>query len=74
MDWAGREARFEAGVRRHCLSARLRNVLCGSDAATSLAVLDKVPFWLGATADGQTVAFDQPGQEQAQAMLIENFR
>lgn len=41
---------------------------------TSLAVLDKVPFWLGATSDGQVVAFDQPGQEQAQAMLIENFR
>lgn len=41
---------------------------------TSLAVLDRVPFWLGATHDGQTVAFDQPGQEQAQAMLIENFR
>jgi Tol biopolymer transport system component/DNA-binding winged helix-turn-helix (wHTH) protein len=41
---------------------------------TSLAVLDKVPFWLGATFDGQVVAFDQPGQEQAQAMLIENFR
>ena len=41
---------------------------------TSLAVLDKVPFWLGATSDGQIVAFDQPGQEQGQAMLIENFR
>jgi hypothetical protein len=33
-----------------------------------------VPFWLGATADGKIVAFDQPGQEQAQAMLVENFR
>ena len=41
---------------------------------SSLAVLDRVPFWLGATADGHIVAFDQPGQEQPQAMLIENFR
>jgi hypothetical protein len=37
-------------------------------------VLNRVPFWLGATPDGRTVAFDQPGQEQAQAMLVENFR
>ena len=41
---------------------------------SSLAVLDRVPFWLGATADGKTVAFDQPGREQTQAMLVENFR
>jgi hypothetical protein len=39
-----------------------------------LAVLDRVPFWLGATADGKTVAFDQPGQEQAQIMLVDNFQ
>jgi len=41
---------------------------------TSLTVLKRTPFWLGATTDGTAVAFDQPGQEQAQAMLIENFR
>jgi Tol biopolymer transport system component/DNA-binding winged helix-turn-helix (wHTH) protein len=41
---------------------------------SSLAVLDRVPFWLGATSDGKTVAFDQPGREQSQAMLVENFR
>jgi Tol biopolymer transport system component len=41
---------------------------------TTIAVLDRLPFWLGATSDGKTVAFDQPGQEQAQSMLIENFR
>lgn len=41
---------------------------------TILAVLDRVPFWLGATRDGQAVAFDRPGQEEAQAMLVENFR
>lgn len=41
---------------------------------TTVAVLDRVPFWLGVTPDGQTVAFDQPGQEQAQTMLVENFR
>lgn len=41
---------------------------------TTLTVLDRIPFWLGATSDGRTVAFDQPGQEQDQAMLVENFR
>ena len=33
-----------------------------------------VPFWLTATRDGKTVAFDPPGWQQAQVMLIENFR
>jgi Tol biopolymer transport system component/DNA-binding winged helix-turn-helix (wHTH) protein len=41
---------------------------------TTVAVLDRVPFWLGATPDGHTVAFDQPGQEQTQTMLVDNFR
>jgi len=41
---------------------------------TSVTVLNRTPFWLGATPDGKTVAFDQPGQEQSQAMLVENFR
>jgi hypothetical protein len=41
---------------------------------TTLAVLKRTPFWLGATTDGRLVAFDQPGQEQSQAMLVENFR
>lgn len=41
---------------------------------TTIAVLDRTPFWLGATLDGHTIAFDQPGQEQAQTMLVENFR
>ncbi len=40
---------------------------------SSVAVLDRIPFWLGATADGRTVAFDQPGREQTQTMLVENF-
>jgi Tol biopolymer transport system component/DNA-binding winged helix-turn-helix (wHTH) protein len=40
---------------------------------TTIAVLDRVPFWLGATPDGKMVAFDQPGREQDQAMLVENF-
>ena len=44
------------------------------DRTTSVAVLDRIPFWLGATPDGKTVAFDQPGKEQTQAMLVENFR
>jgi len=41
---------------------------------TEIAVLDRVPFWLGAAFDGHTVAFDQPGREQSQAMMVENFR
>jgi Tol biopolymer transport system component/DNA-binding winged helix-turn-helix (wHTH) protein len=41
---------------------------------TTIAVLDRVPFWLGATPDGRTIAFDQPGQEQGQTMLVDNFR
>ena len=44
------------------------------DRTTILSVLDRTPFWLGATLDGKTVAFDQPGREQAQAMMVENFR
>ena len=39
-----------------------------------LGILDVVPFWLTATKDGRTVAFDKPGWQQAQVMLIENFR
>jgi Tol biopolymer transport system component/DNA-binding winged helix-turn-helix (wHTH) protein len=41
---------------------------------TTVAVLDRIPFWLGATSDGRKVAFDQPGQEQTQTMLVDNFR
>lgn len=39
-----------------------------------LTVLDEPPFWLAATHDGQTVIFDQPGQEESHIMLLENFR
>ena len=41
---------------------------------TNLGVLDVVPFWLGSTRDGKTAVFDQPGWEQAQIMLVDNFR
>lgn len=44
------------------------------DRTMTVAVLNRIPFWLSATADAKLVAFDQPGQEQAQAMLVENFR
>ncbi len=44
------------------------------DRTTTIAILERTPFWLGATPDGKTVAFDQPGREQDQAMLVENFR
>jgi Tol biopolymer transport system component len=40
----------------------------------NLGYLNTVPFWLGTTRDGKTAVFDQPGWEQAQIMLIENFR
>jgi Tol biopolymer transport system component len=39
-----------------------------------LGELDTVPFWLGASRDAKIVLFDQPGWEQAQIMLVENFR
>jgi Tol biopolymer transport system component/DNA-binding winged helix-turn-helix (wHTH) protein len=39
-----------------------------------LGELDTVPFWLGASTDAKTVVFDQPGWEQAQIMLVENFQ
>jgi len=41
---------------------------------TIVGVLNTVPFWLGASHDGKTVVFDQPGSEQDQVMLVENFR
>jgi hypothetical protein len=41
---------------------------------SKLGLLETVPFWLAATRDGKTVAFDQPGWEQAQIMLVDNFR
>jgi Tol biopolymer transport system component/DNA-binding winged helix-turn-helix (wHTH) protein len=44
------------------------------DRTTIISALERTPFWLGATPDGKIVAFDQPGREQAQAMLVENFR
>ena len=44
------------------------------DRTMTVAVLNRTPFWLSATPDAKLVAFDQPGQEQAQAMLVENFR
>jgi len=40
----------------------------------NLGELSIVPFWLGASRDGKSVVFDQPGWEQAQLMLVENFR
>jgi len=40
----------------------------------ALGTLSMVPFWLTATGDGRIVAFDQPGWQQAQVMLIENFQ
>lgn len=41
---------------------------------TNVATINTVPFWLGASSDGKTVVFDQPGWQQAQIMLVENFR
>jgi hypothetical protein len=41
---------------------------------TTLAALNIVPFWFASTRDGNTVVFDQPGMQQAQIMLVENFR
>jgi Tol biopolymer transport system component len=40
----------------------------------NLGQLGIVPFWLGASRDGKKVVFDQPGWQQSQIMLVENFR
>ena len=32
------------------------------------------PFWLSASRDGKAVVYDQPGWQQSQIMLVENFR
>jgi Tol biopolymer transport system component/DNA-binding winged helix-turn-helix (wHTH) protein len=32
------------------------------------------PFWLSASRDGKVVVYDQPGWQQSQIMLVENFR
>jgi Tol biopolymer transport system component/DNA-binding winged helix-turn-helix (wHTH) protein len=39
----------------------------------SVGTLDIVPFWLTATRDGKTAAFDKPGWRQSQIMLVDNF-
>ena len=41
---------------------------------TNLGELNTVPFWLGVSRDGKTAVFDQPGWQQSQIMLVENFR
>jgi Tol biopolymer transport system component len=41
---------------------------------TKFGEINTVPFWLGASHDAKTVVFDQPGWQQSQIMLIENFR
>ncbi len=41
---------------------------------SALGTVKIAPFWLGATRDGKTVVFDQPGSEQDQVMLVDNFR
>lgn len=39
-----------------------------------LASLGIAPFWLTATQNGDSIAFDKPGWQQSQIMLVENFR
>ena len=40
----------------------------------TLGGLNVAPFWLTATRDGKSVAFDRPGWQESQIMLVENFR
>ena len=40
---------------------------------TELATLDIPPFWLAVSPDASTILFDQPGWQQAQIMLVDNF-
>jgi Tol biopolymer transport system component len=46
----------------------------GKRKTITLGELDTVPFWLGTAPDAKTVLFDQPGWEQAQIMLVDNFK
>ncbi len=41
---------------------------------TRVGEIGTVPFWLGASHDGKVAVFDQPGLQQSQIMLMENFR
>ena len=45
-----------------------------SHKVTTLASLNIVPFWLTASPDAKSLLFDQPGWQQAQIMLVDNFR
>jgi dipeptidyl aminopeptidase/acylaminoacyl peptidase len=40
----------------------------------TLGELNSVPFWLGVSRDAKNAVFDQPGWQQSQIMLVENFR
>jgi len=41
---------------------------------TTLGELNTVPFWFGVSRDARSAVFDQPGWQQSQIMLVENFR
>jgi len=41
---------------------------------TDLGEINTVPFWVGVSRDAKTAVFDQPGWQQSQIMLVENFR
>jgi len=41
---------------------------------TDLGEINTVPFWIGVSRDARTAVFDQPGWQQSQIMLVENFR
>ena len=45
-----------------------------SHQVTDLVSLQIPPFWLAASRDARTILFDQPGWQQAQIMLVDNFR
>ena len=59
-------------------SGRGRPVVSLFDPATrhvsDLAELPIPPFWLSASPDAHFLLFDQPGWQQAQIMLVDNFR
>jgi len=40
----------------------------------SIGHLGIAPFWLSASRDGKAIVYDQPGWQQSQIMLVENFR
>ncbi len=77
VDW-GAWVVVDKGIFFIANGAQSAPTLCFFDFAgltiRPLTALETSPFWLGAQADGSSVAFDWPGSEASHIMVLENFR